>query len=50
MNTVLEQCKERVYSKDTSVTEVDLGLYVIRGELISIIGKKITKEQTFCHF
>jgi U6 snRNA-associated Sm-like protein LSm8 len=35
---VIEKCKERVYTME-GVTENELGLYIIRGELIAVIGE-----------
>ena len=32
MNLIMEGCHERVYSSDTGVEQVDLGLYIIRGD------------------
>ncbi|CEO97893.1 U6 snRNA-associated Sm-like protein LSm8 [Plasmodiophora brassicae] len=39
INIVLEECHERVYSTTAGVEQVVLGLYVIRGDNISIVGE-----------
>jgi U6 snRNA-associated Sm-like protein LSm8 len=38
LNSVLESCQERIYSPNSPMQTVDLGLYIIRGELIAVIG------------
>ncbi|KAF9051354.1 hypothetical protein BJ165DRAFT_1524299 [Panaeolus papilionaceus] len=38
-NVVLADSKERVYSMDEGVEEVPLGLYLVKGELICLIGE-----------
>lgn len=35
-NVILEKCYERVFSKDNGVDQVPLGLYVIRGDNMSV--------------
>lgn len=37
-NIVLSGCKERVYSEDDGVQEVDLGLYILRGDNCALVG------------
>ena len=39
LNAVIEKCTERVYSRDEPVVETSHGLYIIRGELVAIIGR-----------
>ena len=39
INVVLEDTHERVYSKSQGVDVVPLGLYIIRGDNISVIGE-----------
>jgi len=39
LNVILEECKERVFSKEEGVEEVTLGLYIIRGDNIAIVGE-----------
>lgn len=38
-NLILNDAVERVYSPDTNVEEVPLGLYVIRGDNLCLIGE-----------
>jgi len=38
-NLILNDAKERVYSDDTPVEMVDLGLYVIRGDNVCLIAE-----------
>lgn len=38
-NLILNEAKERVYTDDTPVEIVDLGLYVIRGDNVCMIGE-----------
>lgn len=38
-NVVLSDCKERIYSIDEGVEEVPLGLYLVKGDMISLIGE-----------
>ena len=49
-NLILNDAHERVYSPDSPVEQVPLGLYVIRGDNICIIGEfdasKFTDDQT----
>ena len=37
-NLILNQAQERVYSDDSQVELVDLGLYVIRGDNVCMVG------------
>eukprot|EP00937_MAST-01D_sp_MAST-1D-sp2_P007980 g7980.t1 len=39
LNVILEECHERVYSLDTGVEQVVLGLYIIRGDNIAIVAE-----------
>jgi U6 snRNA-associated Sm-like protein LSm8 len=32
LNLILDECHERVYSSDTGVVSLVLGLYIIRGD------------------
>jgi len=38
-NVVLSDSKERVYSMDEGVEEVPLGLYLVKGDMIIMIGE-----------
>ncbi|PWN91449.1 hypothetical protein FA10DRAFT_265306 [Acaromyces ingoldii] len=38
-SVILAGCVERVYSTDAGVEEVPLGLYIIRGDSLSLIGQ-----------
>ncbi|XP_006463389.1 hypothetical protein AGABI2DRAFT_194226 [Agaricus bisporus var. bisporus H97] len=38
-NIVLSDCKERVFSMDEGVEEIALGLYLVKGDMISLIGE-----------
>jgi len=38
-NVVLSDSKERVYSMDEGVEEVPLGLYLVKGDMIILIGE-----------
>ncbi|KAL4071420.1 hypothetical protein V8B97DRAFT_2007433 [Scleroderma yunnanense] len=38
-NVVLSDSKERVYSIDEGVEEIPLGLYLVKGDMISLIGE-----------
>jgi len=38
-NVVLSDSKERVYSIDESVEEIPLGLYLVKGDMIVLIGE-----------
>ncbi|KAF9010005.1 hypothetical protein BDQ17DRAFT_1388035 [Cyathus striatus] len=38
-NVVLSDSKERVYSLDEGVEEVPLGLYLVKGDMIVLIGE-----------
>ncbi|KAK2467544.1 hypothetical protein APHAL10511_000399 [Amanita phalloides] len=38
-NVVISECKERVYSIDEGVEEIALGLYLIKGDMIILIGE-----------
>ncbi|CAA7264397.1 unnamed protein product [Cyclocybe aegerita] len=38
-NIVLSDSKERVYSTDEGVEEIPLGLYLVKGEMISLVGE-----------
>ena len=38
LNAVLEKCVERVYSTEEGVTETPHGLYIMRGEMVAVIG------------
>ena len=37
-NLILANAKERVFSKESGVEEISLGLYLIRGDSISVVG------------
>mmetsp|Transcript_3333 Transcript_3333/g.4633 ORF Transcript_3333/g.4633 Transcript_3333/m.4633 type:complete len:98 (-) Transcript_3333:1519-1812(-) len=38
-NIILNECHERVYSPDSGVEQVVLGLYIVRGDNIALIGE-----------
>jgi len=38
-NVVLSDSKERVYSMDEGVEEIPLGLYLVKGDMIVLIGE-----------
>ncbi|KAG2156815.1 uncharacterized protein EDB93DRAFT_1247007 [Suillus bovinus] len=38
-NVVLSDSKERIYSIDEGVEEVELGLYLVKGDMIVLIGE-----------
>ncbi|KAF5314529.1 hypothetical protein D9611_007191 [Ephemerocybe angulata] len=38
-NVVLSDSKERVYSTDEGVEEIPLGLYLVKGDMITLIGE-----------
>mmetsp|Transcript_11783 Transcript_11783/g.29048 ORF Transcript_11783/g.29048 Transcript_11783/m.29048 type:complete len:97 (+) Transcript_11783:205-495(+) len=39
INIILEDCHERVFSPDAGVEQHVLGLYIVRGDNVSIIGE-----------
>jgi len=39
INLIVDECHERIYSADAGVTQVVLGLYVIRGDNVSVVGE-----------
>ncbi|GJJ15050.1 hypothetical protein Clacol_009325 [Clathrus columnatus] len=41
-NVVLSDSKERIYSMDEGVEEVPLGLYLVKGDMILLIGEMDT--------
>ncbi|KAF8725119.1 hypothetical protein AX14_008321 [Amanita brunnescens Koide BX004] len=38
-NIVISECKERVYSMEDGVEEIPLGLYLVKGDMIILIGE-----------
>ncbi|KIY47534.1 Sm-like ribonucleo protein [Fistulina hepatica ATCC 64428] len=38
-NVVLSDSKERVYSMEEGVEEIPLGLYLVKGDMITLIGE-----------
>ncbi|RDB30614.1 U6 snRNA-associated Sm-like protein LSm8 [Hypsizygus marmoreus] len=38
-NVVLSDTKERVYSMDEGVEEIPLGLYLVKGDMVVLIGE-----------
>ncbi|KAG6877461.1 hypothetical protein C0992_009935 [Termitomyces sp. T32_za158] len=38
-NVVLADSKERVYSTDQGVEEIPLGLYLVKGDMVTLIGE-----------
>jgi U6 snRNA-associated Sm-like protein LSm8 len=56
LNIILEEAVERVFSISAPVERVPLGLYIVRGDNVSIIGEldeqldaKISQEQVRAH-
>ena len=43
-NMILSGCKERVYSEDDGVQEVELGLYILRGDNCALVGQVNTAK------
>ncbi|KAM0787834.1 U4/U6-U5 snRNP complex subunit lsm8 [Microbotryomycetes sp. NB124-2] len=43
-NVILSHSTERVYSLEDGVEEVDLGLYLVRGDNITLIGELDVEE------
>ena len=39
VNIILERCKERVFSLDSPVEEVSLGLYLVKGDNVALVGQ-----------
>ncbi|KAI3419658.1 U4/U6-U5 snRNP complex subunit lsm8 [Globodera pallida] len=39
VNVVLEDSHERVYSLDSGVAQIPLGLYIVRGDNVAVIGE-----------
>mmetsp|Transcript_28388 Transcript_28388/g.70290 ORF Transcript_28388/g.70290 Transcript_28388/m.70290 type:complete len:100 (+) Transcript_28388:24-323(+) len=39
LNVILEECHERIFSKEAGVEQVTLGLYIVRGDNIAIVGE-----------
>lgn len=39
INVVLEDSHERVYSETDGVSQIPLGLYIVRGDNIAVIGE-----------
>mmetsp|Transcript_496 Transcript_496/g.1055 ORF Transcript_496/g.1055 Transcript_496/m.1055 type:complete len:100 (-) Transcript_496:96-395(-) len=39
LNVILEDCYERVFSKESGVEQVQLGLYIVRGDNMAIVGE-----------
>ncbi|KAF7626087.1 U6 snRNA-associated Sm-like protein LSm8 [Meloidogyne graminicola] len=39
VNIVLEDSHERVYSLDTGVAQIPLGLYIVRGDNVAVVGE-----------
>lgn len=38
-NLILDDCHERVYSTKAGVEQLELGLYVVRGDNIAVVGE-----------
>ncbi|TRM69293.1 hypothetical protein BD626DRAFT_473582 [Schizophyllum amplum] len=38
-NVILSDSRERVYSMDEGVEEIPLGLYIVKGDMIALIGE-----------
>jgi len=43
-NIVLTDCKERVYSETEDFQEVELGLYILRGDNCALVGQLNTSK------
>jgi len=39
INVILEDSHERVYSESAGVSQIPLGLYIVRGDNVAIIGE-----------
>ncbi|EJW87448.1 small nuclear ribonucleoprotein splicing factor [Wuchereria bancrofti] len=39
INLVLEDSHERVFSEDSGVEQIPLGLYIVRGDNVAVIGE-----------
>jgi len=39
VNLILDQCHERVFSSATGVEQVQLGLYIVRGDNVACLGE-----------
>eukprot|EP00808_Paulinella_micropora_P023203 g79882.t1 len=39
INLIVEECHERVYSKEEPIKQVPLGLYIIRGDNVAVVGE-----------
>jgi len=47
-NLLLSNCKERIYSEEDGVQEVDLGVYLLRGDNCALVGLfNSSKDQKF---
>lgn len=45
-NIILEKCSERVFTRDTGVQVIPLGLQVIRGDNVAVVGEvDVEKDQ-----
>ena len=38
-NVILDECHERVFSPEAGVEQVQLGLYIVRGDNIAVVGE-----------
>ncbi|PHJ24036.1 sm-like protein lsm8 [Cystoisospora suis] len=36
---ILDKCEERIYSLESPVEQISLGLYLIRGDNIAVVGE-----------
>mmetsp|Transcript_37306 Transcript_37306/g.75579 ORF Transcript_37306/g.75579 Transcript_37306/m.75579 type:complete len:100 (+) Transcript_37306:129-428(+) len=39
LNVILEDCHERLFSKDAGVEQDQLGLYIVRGDNMALVGE-----------
>eukprot|EP00286_Rhodomonas_abbreviata_P026040 CAMPEP_0181294006 /NCGR_PEP_ID=MMETSP1101-20121128/3367_1 /TAXON_ID=46948 /ORGANISM="Rhodomonas abbreviata, Strain Caron Lab Isolate" /LENGTH=86 /DNA_ID=CAMNT_0023398629 /DNA_START=420 /DNA_END=677 /DNA_ORIENTATION=- len=46
LNVILEDCYERVFSKEAGVEQVQLGLYIVRGDNMAIVGEVDVETDT----
>lgn len=38
-NVVLERCSERVFAEDEGCEEIEMGVFIIRGDNIAVVGE-----------
>lgn len=42
---ILQDCEERVYSKESGVKAEKMGLFMIRGDNVAMIGSEFVKAE-----